>query len=420
MKDKNKLHLRFEELQPLLFTSMDIVPTIDESGRFKVTIVDTNRYPEGLNHHYINSNGKLSQIIEELMMTLDGENVLIAGKRYKINQKFYRLNMELLKSWIEYAGKKAKITAGFSGINTDERGHIPPSFQGIPIDVIFNHYDIHPLADVERGATRATISDIRKLKGLWRRVENEELYWIHSPFGSWVFSSKSEYYEEIRRVAEEKGVNFVEVPQYFVAETPPELEEYAKQILREDGKCVIKSDVGFGGSARIVSKEEELDRYTKAVSPLNRMLVERLVKRKLVEIKRRREIGTQRGNYSIDLVQLVVGGEAVSCVIKVSPSSVEEDFSNYLPARTGMTFVFPQVDGYVHNAHLEAIEDSEAKSALRKYELERWLEMSKIAGIIGYEAMNRVVNRKEKGWEEEIEKAIEKTGTISKSNIRCF
>jgi hypothetical protein len=290
------------------------------------------------------------------------------------------------------------------------------------INVIFNHYDIHPLADVERGATRATISDIRKLKGMWRRVENGELYWIQSPFASWVFSSKSNYYEEIRRVAKEKGVNFVEVPQYFVAETPRELEEYARQILREDGKCIIKSDVGFGGSAKIVSKEEELDRYAKAVSSLNRMLVERLVKRQLLTIERSREIGSQRGNYSIDLVQLVVGGEAVSCVIKVSPGSVEEDTSNYLPARRGMKFVFPQVDGYVHNAPLEAVEDLEAKSALRKYELEKWLEMSKIAGIIGYEAMNRVVNRKEERWEEEIEKAIEKAKAkmISKSNIRYF
>jgi hypothetical protein len=399
---------------------MDIVPTIDEDGRLKVAIVDTNRYPEGLNHHYINSNRKLSQIIEELITDLDGENVLIAGKRYKINQKFYRLNMELLESWIEHAGKRAEITAGFNGVNIDERGHIPPSFQGMLIDVIFNHYDIHPLADVERGATRATISDIRKLKGMWRRVENGELYWIHSPFASWAFSSKSEYYEEIRRVAKEKGVNFVEVPQYFVAETPRELEEYARQILREDGKCIIKSDVGFGGSAKIVSKEEELDRYAKAVSSLNRMLVERLVKRQLLTIERSREVGSQRGNYSIDLVQLVVGGEAVSCVIKVSPGSVEEDTSNYLPARRGMKFVFPQVDGYVHNAPLEAVEDLEAKSALRKYELERWLEMSKIAGIIGYEAMNRVVNRKEERWEEEIEKAIEKAKMISKSNIRYF
>jgi hypothetical protein len=77
MEDKNKLHprknKRFKELQPLLFTSMDIVPTIDEDGRLKVAIVDTNRYPEGLNHHYINSNRRLSQIIEELITDLDGK-----------------------------------------------------------------------------------------------------------------------------------------------------------------------------------------------------------------------------------------------------------------------------------------------------------------------------------------------------------
>jgi hypothetical protein len=43
--------------------------------------------------------------------------------------------------------------------------------------------------------------------------------------------------------------------------------------------------------------------------------------------------------------------------------------------------------------------------------------MSRVAGEIGYEAMNRVVKRKEENWEAELQEAVEKAKIVRKLNL---
>jgi len=112
----------------------------------------------------------------------------------------------------------------------------------------------------------------------------------------------------------------------------------------------------------------------------------------------------------------VVAGEPISCVIKVSPKPVEEGIENYLPARKGMTFVFPQSNDpsylmkmYERVRRIDETgfwsrewefrrafeENSVVKEALKGYDLEEWIKMANMAGIVAYIAMNRVAKKKE-------------------------
>lgn len=421
-----------KQLERLLFTSCDIIPTV-KNGKIVMTIVDMNRYPEGLNHHEVNSGGKLSKTIKEVVRKTGSNKILLTSKRYKFNQIFYKLNMDLIKGWLEEDGKTVWLTPGFTGIYIDPRAHVSPRFHNERIESVFNHNDIHPLIDP------TGFKDLRKLYILWKHVEDGEVDFIHSPFGSWAFTTKHELYEEIRRVVSEKGVDFIDIPKYSVVSNHESLESEIEKIISEHGSAVIKSPVGFGGSASLITNLTQL-RDIKVRFPL---LVEEPVERQLVEIS---EVGSGRlrrmlgrwqidewkrypGHYSIDLVQLVACGEPISCVIKVSPGSVEQDAKNYIPARKGMTFVFPQVEdpytgiidlgdtvkhvdkylfNVLHKRNFGVEEDKYAKNALESYDLKSWLSMSRIAGEIAYEAMNRVVKRIEEKWENKIEKAYRK------------